>query len=303
MIINLGAIYSQETSIEEIYKLKGKVKTVRYDSYLSKNTSEGFVYIEKGWEGAEKNDKLIEFNEFGRIIKISFYDKDSKLQRIHKYDYKDNKLIKSTEKYQKTRYSYDNKNRISIVKIFDKTPDFISATNIDETDKKEKLRINYSYDDKGILIKKHSENFKNGNISITIYFYNEIGFLEKEETVTDNYKEWYLFEYDIKGNISNKKWFDNDEGLLENEINKYSNSEIINSIWENYSEGKLEGKITYEYLNGDEVEINEFDTIDKTQITWKYTYEYDSHNNWIKKVAHTFKGEYFVVNRKIEYFK
>ena len=40
--------------------------------------------IEKGWENTEKNDKLIEFNEYGKIIKISYFNKDSKLQRVNK---------------------------------------------------------------------------------------------------------------------------------------------------------------------------------------------------------------------------
>lgn len=80
-LLKISIIFSQENTIEEIYKFNGNVKSVLCDSYLAEKTSEGFEIIEKAWEEAEKTDQLIEFNKNGKIIKISFYDKDAKLER------------------------------------------------------------------------------------------------------------------------------------------------------------------------------------------------------------------------------
>ena len=61
-------------------------------------------------------------------------------------------------------------------------------------------------------------------------------------------------KYDNNGNIINKKWFNNIEGLLENEDNQYSNNELVHSSWENYFDGEIEGRIIYKYQNGNEIE-------------------------------------------------
>lgn len=301
-ILNISIIFGQENTIEEIYKLNGNVKSVRYDSYLAEKTSKGHEIIEKGWEETEALDKVIEFNKAGKIIKISFFDKDAKLKREHEYVYKDSNLIKSLTKYRKSFYVYDSLGRVVSAKIFDRAPEEIKSTNINELAKKEKILVKYEYDVNGNLLHRIANNLKYRYISTTSYFYNKKGLLQKEETFTKDYKEWYLYKYDTNGRIINKKWLNNEDGLMENEINQYSEDELMYSIWENYFEGELEGKITYEYKNGVEVEINEYDMEDQTQLTWKYDYEFDSQNNWIKKIVHTYKGEYFIVNREIEYF-
>jgi len=302
LLFNITLIFSQENSIEEVYPFNGDVKSVRYDSYLAEKTTEGYEIIEKGWEDVEKADKFIEFNKDGKIIKISFYDKAAKLEREHEYIYKDKKLIQSVTKYRKSIYVYDSLDRVIKAKIFDRTPGEIKAENIDELAKKEKILVKYEYDEHGNLQYRIANNMKNGHSSTTTYSYNKKGLLQKEETTIDDYKEWYWYEYDTNGRIINKKWMDNVDGLIENEIHQYSDNELVFTLWENYFEGELEGKITYEYKNGVEVEINEYDMEDQTQITWKYDYEFDAQNNWIKKIVHTYKGEYFIVNREIEYF-
>lgn len=301
-LISPNEIFGQFTT-EKDYNLNGKVKKVIYDSYQSEKTTEGFKKIKKGWEETEKLDKTIELNKIGKITKVIYKDLDNKIVRTDKFDYSDQALIKSTTKYQIIKYYYDNQRRLVTQKMFDRTPESISASNIDEIDGKETLFVQFEYDLKGRLKQKIETNKKKKTYSTTSYFYNDKNLIFKEETVyNDGYKDWYEYQYDSKGKMTNKKWFDNEEGILENLTNIYRDNDLLTSIWENYADGKLEGKIVYRYENGNEVEITEFDVLENTQIKWVYSYEYDSMKNWIKKIAHTFKNEYYLLERKIEYY-
>ncbi len=295
-------IYCQETYYSDI-NINGRVKKITYDSYLAKMTFKGLQKVKKGWEESDKNNQVIELNESGKIVKVSFYDKDSKLVREQNYKYQNGNLVKSDEKYKRTFYYYEDNNKLKRTKTFDKTPDVISASSIDELDGKEKILVEYLYDSKGRLKEKLENNKSNETESSTLFSYNENGLLTKEETTyKDGQKEWFTYDYDSNGNIVTKKWFDNVDGIIESEKNFYSGNELTSSIWENYYDGEIEGRINYRYEKGNEIEVIEYDVIDNSQIKWKYIYEYDSSNNWIKKVAHTFKDEYYIVYRRIEYY-
>lgn len=301
-LISPNEIFGQ-FAIAKDYNLNGNVKKVIYDSYQSEKTSEGFEKIKKGWEETEKLDKTIELNAIGKITKVIYKDLDNKIVRTDKFDYSDQNLIKSTTKYQIIKYSYDNQKRLVTQKIFDRTPGNISASNIDETDGKETLLVQYEYDLKGILKQKIETNKKKKTYSTTSYFYNDKNLIIKEETVYNNgFKDWHNYQYDSNGKMINKKWYDNEEGILENLTNHYEDNNLLTSTWENYADGELEGKIVYRYDNGNEVEITEFDVLENTEIKWVYKYEYDSMKNWIKKTVHTFKNEYYLVERKIDYY-
>lgn len=298
-LINPNEIFGQFITAKD-YNLNGKVKKVTYDSYQA---DKGFVKIKKGWEETEKLDKTIEFDEFGKITKILYKDLNNKVIRTDKFDYSNQVLIKSITKYEIIKYSYDNQKRLEIQKIFDRTPESISASNIDGIEGKEKLFVQFEYDLKGRLKKKIETNKKKNTYLTTSFFYNDKDLILKEETVyNDGFKEWYKYQYDSNGKVINKKWYDNEEGILENLTNQYEDNNLLTSTWENYADGELEGKIVYRYENGNEVELTEFDLLENTQIKWVYNYEYDSMKNWIKKTAHTFKNEYFLVERKIEYY-
>ncbi|WP_406684375.1 hypothetical protein N1F78_01190 [Seonamhaeicola sp. MEBiC1930] len=298
-IINPNEIFGQFITAKD-YNINGKVKKVTYDSY---QTDKDFFKIKKGWEETEKLDKTIEFNEVGKITKIIYKDLNNKVIRTDKFDYSKQVLIKSITKYEIIKYSYDNQKRLETQKIFDRTPESISASNIDEIEGKEKLFVQFEYDLKGRLKKKIETNKKKNTNLTTSFFYSDKNLILKEETVyNDGFKEWYKYQYDSNGKVINKKWYDNEEGILENLTNQYEDNNLLTSTWENYADGELEGKIVYRYENGNEVEITEFDLLENTQIKWVYNYEYDSMKNWIKKTAHTFKNEYFLVERKIEYY-
>jgi len=301
LIINWSLIYSQGPSIED-YNLNGKVKLIRGDSYLAKMTSQGLEKVTKGWDDAEKNDEIIEFDEYGKVSKVSYLGNDSKPKSTDKYIYDGERLVKSITKYQKSKYTYNKQGRIATIKVSDRTPDVISSSNIDETDEKVKFVIKNQYDKTGKIILKTEQNSQQQLVSTTSYKYNDKGQLIKEETDYIDYKEFYIFKYDSNGNMINKKWYDSDDGLLENETNTYSGEKLISKVWENYYEGELEGKLTFKYEKGNELEIKEFDLIDKTQKNWRYSYEYDSQNNWTKKIAHTYKDEYYIIYRNIQYY-
>ncbi|WP_299112171.1 hypothetical protein [uncultured Winogradskyella sp.] len=298
-IINPNKIFGQNLTAKDC-NLNGNVKTVTYDSYQA---DKGYVKIKKGWEETEKLDKTVEFNEVGKITKILYKDLNNKVIRTDKFDYSKQVLIKSITKYEIIKYSYNNQKKLETKKIFDRTPESISASNIDEIDNKEKLLVQFEYDLKGRLKKKIETNKKKNTNFITSYFYNDKDLILKEETVyNDGFKEWYDYQYDSNGKMINKKWYDNEEGLLENLTNHYENNNLLTSTWENYADGELEGKIIYRYEYGNEIEISEFDLLENTQIKWVYNYEYDSMKNWIRKTVHTYKNEYFLVERNIEYY-
>jgi hypothetical protein len=293
---------SQERVIDEYYNLNGKIKSISSDSYLANQASNGLEKVKKGWEDSFERDELIEFNENGKVNKVTYRGINSKVERIDKNEYSGDRLIKSFTKYQKVKHSYDEAGRRESTKGFDRTPNVITSLNIDETTDKVKFTVRYKYRDDNKLKQKTEYDSKGRITDITQYTYNSIGLLTKEESVSGDYKDWYVYQYDDSGKIINKKWFDSDEGLLENETNVFVDNQLDSSIWENYSEGELEGKITYKYENGNETEIVEFDIIDNTKTVWTYKYKYDSHNNWIEKEAHTYKNEYYITYREIEYY-
>lgn len=293
---------SQERVIDEYYNLNGIIKSISTNSYLAKQTSNGLVKVKKGWEDSFERDELIEFNENGTIKKITYRGINSKVERVDKNEYSGDQLIKSFTKYQKVKHSYDEAGRRASTKGYDRTPNVITSLNIDETTDKVKFTIKYKYGEDNKLKQKTEFDSKGNVTTITTFTYNSFGLLTKEESVSGGYRDWYVYEYDNSGHVINKKWYDSDEGLLENESNEYINNQLVSSIWENYSEGEMEGKITCKYENGNEIEIVEFDIIDNTKITWTYKYKYDSHNNWIEKEAFTYKNEYYVTHRVIEYY-
>ncbi len=77
---------------------------------------------------------------------------------------------------------------------------------------------------------------------------------------------------------------------------------IENYIYSN--EDKLEKKNTYIYDSQNNViEESCFDSVNALLYKTEYKYEYDSQNNWIKKIKISEGKAISVVERKIEYFE
>ncbi|WP_107037773.1 hypothetical protein [Brumimicrobium mesophilum] len=301
-VLSPECIFGQLTTAID-YNLKGKVKKVVFDSYLGEKTSNGLVKVKKGWEETGEVDKTIEFNESGNITKIVFRDLDGKIKRTDEFLYSNELLVQSVTKYKVIKYIYDAQNRLESQIIIDRTPRSISASNIDELGDEEVFSVQFEYDTTDLKQRGFWLNEKEDTTAKTTYFYNEKEFVIKEETAYfDGLKDWFIYQYDTNGNMLNVNWFDNIEGLLEIESNHYKGAALVSSEWENYMDGEPEGKIVYTYQNGNEIEIIETDFMDESEIKWTYAYEYDSFGNWIKKTVHTYKDEWFIVDRVIEYY-
>ena len=205
---------------------------------------------------------------------------------------------------------------------------FNTEGNFDETieyDIKENIefKVVYSYNEKGRITEKkvnHSNNtlkykyvfkYDNNGYLIDESIYLKDGSLSKKK-VYDNQEERnkiFVNTFFVKGELSSSAEFEyNDEGYLIKEVfNDYGVSVVRHNYYYN-NKGyliKRNQKITSENRDMDfdnNFNYNENGDMIESGYT-SYKYEYDSQNNWIKRIE--FNGGFpeFIVERKIEYYK
>lgn len=259
----------------EKMKLRGKVKTCREYSYKANSS---FGKISKGErqyeEGLEDGD-FYTFNTNGFINERIEYDIKDDIKEKNTYIYDENEKLIETKRY----YS----------------------------DKKSLYLLIYKYDEKGFLVERTLYNSK-GNIDFKEVYENQ---KENNEITVNRYEndgELYSSSnsrYDNKGNIveyrdntysengsSNLTFYlyDNQGNLIEeNWASTLTDDGRTLNIISNYNYNKYGDKIEYW-----------FD--DSTESKTTYEYEYDSHNNWIKRIEFDRRFPKFILERKIEYY-
>jgi len=282
--------------------LKGKVKSITETSYLGKQTSDGYIKVQKGWESKWQQDSKTEFDSDGNKVVKTFYDSDSKVSRVEKFIYSDGRLMKSEMLYHTRTYKYDPSGKLTSINEINRQPGQISAPNANVPGKENKSIYQFIYNENDRLIEKQQFDSKGTEVAITRFRYDDIGRLVKEESISDDYKEWYDYSYDSNGNLNEKKWSDSDEGILEKVTFVYENSVKTHEFWENFAEGEIEGKITYTFEKGNEKEVVETDDSGNIDATWFYQYKYDSFDNWIEQIAIIDDEEIYIIEREIEYY-
>ena len=109
--------------------------------------------------------------------------------------------------------------------------------------------------------------------------------------------------YNIRGNLKKSKWFDSERhvyGSVSYTFNKNGNL-LKNCVRYN---GKPRYTYRYIYDKFDNlIQSNKYDIETKTSDTFVYEFIFDSAGNWIKKTGRRNNRIYYIIERKIEYYK
>ncbi len=259
---------SEERPIKSITKVEYESTTIR-----AKNSPPRIKQITKE-----------NYDSEGNLIKKSRFNEKKKKIAESIYLYENGLLIKSIENNETKVFNYDSTKKI-------KSVDYLNR-NVAEK---------YKYSN-SLLIQKLKISSNNKVISETEYSYDNNKNIIKEKIEYGDYNEWYTYEYDNIGNLIKTFWFDSDEGPLEKTLFTYENEEMVKEEWYNYAYGVIEGSVVYHFENGLEKNIVETDYEDNSVVEWDFTYEFDSENNWIKKIEIFENNELTMIERLIEYY-
>jgi len=333
LILASGCSTSEKTKISNdltINELKGNVKSIREIDYAVIIRFDSIIKDHIGTSIFDKNRKS-EYNTSGMLTLNVNYDKYNNItkEQTNEYDEFGNWLRESIhEKEDSTSWAPKPERQALYVMKYDNNRDRVEWVEYDEDDRL-KLKRTYKYDSRSNIIEQN-EYFNDGALSsksiyeytdgynLKIINYNSKGQITKEITN----------EFDNNGNkieiLTNYAWLDFESRLTYkydhqgNEIEsvEFERGNLRNKMQSTYD---LKGRIIYtiETFPQDQ-NINytryKYDRIGSL-IEWKTTYEdkrkipeshtfsfiYDEHQNWIKKISYRNFIPEKITERKITY--
>jgi len=233
-------------------EMKGKVKYMLESHYY---TSNNYSKVELGFQNEYK------FNKDGSVKSHTQYDKEEQFRNetILEYDKKSKKRLKAVERDKEgeitkvTDYKYDMNGRLSAEWV-----NFLNVSNHSYLDQV------FGYDNRGNQIKLVVYNSK-GEINHE----GKYEFDENNKLVTAK----MISTYYGKSRSSTTTNIRNDKGLVI-ERKRVNNGSEFDRHW------------TYKYDEfGNQVELKSFNEDGSLKLTQIDSYEYDDHNNWVKKIT------------------
>lgn len=210
--------------------------------------------------------------EEGRRISYSYDTSGILLERILKYDNKKTKKINEV----------GLNGKVKMTKLYNKNNELMSYSKF-EYNKSQKLIAEESFDNTGTLKVKYIHKYgKNAKIATEQEQDSKIYFIiNNNANQIINYK--YLttsgsITYNLKGSVI--------------KVEKYSDGESSE-----YYVNKLDTKqnvISQSHFNDSKEE--------SLDMTINYKYKYDTHGNWIERVAYSFDTPKWITVREIKYF-
>ena len=261
-----GKEYNREP---EVYNTIGSIATLYFDKkgYLDSV----LIY--------DKNKKLMsksEYKEYGKPLKsIRFRGEDIEIETEYKY----NGICLSESVYK-------DKWGTSITK-YKTNPNGI----IEEAIK---------YDDEGYIRWKEENTIENGKIVKTIYYPGEFlhpELLEDPEEYDDDEAMPTITEYTYNGEVLASVKRTHGDDITEYFLNEYGYLIKL--------ESNKVSTYQYHYNSNNDLEMsgsgNLYD-FDGNRTIFHFTYEYDDHNNWIKRIGYSGKKPIQLDEREIEYY-
>lgn len=172
------------------------------------------------------------------------------------------------------------------------------------------------YNERGNLTRAEFYDYK-GNLSdITVYGYIDGARVSSRKSIEHNYNpppmmigpapgaaarpkpdprysNKFVFQYDEQKRLIEKTWFLSNGEVTVRDVYKYRGNPVNEVEGLGYS---ADGSLNRRYVSlrdekGNEIERTDFDTKNGSIFTRsKYTYEFDSHGNWIKRTISEAKG-------------
>ncbi len=189
---------------------------------------------------------------------------------------------------------------------------------------------NYKYNSKKKLIEKNKSDGKGNQLLTLNYKYNNKGQMV-EEIVKDvsygsNTVDKGTFKYDSRGNLIERKYYNNNGVLQSVFSNKYSNNHLIASESIFFTKKRVIKNINSYDNNGNVIEIKSYDENNQLILTvitvfdiksnriesldfrnnlkkrTTYKYQYDLHDNWIYNEVYINNKLKGIIQREIEYY-
>lgn len=284
-----------EHDLEQM-QLKGPVKSIEKLEYIvshrngKKQKKRSGIYATSSGVGKI----YTEFNRNGDIIKrIAYSLLDGNVYRKSTYKYAYNEVGKRIQKMEFDPLSITMSNEYvsKITYQYDNTGKLVKKSKYQYDTQTNWI---YTYNAKGKLTQKRSENFK------TTYTYNDKGNLIKEKW----YKKGKLAlktTYTYRDDHITLKYYEN--GRLSAETVYDANGENITTNKRYRSTGEIKYRWTYKYNSQqDVIEKKMYGAIGDPFYTKVYKYTYDKRGNWIKKKRFRREKLKHIIVRKITYF-
>ena len=286
---------AQQTDFDEdVENLKGKVLHIEENYYTSLEHYRNRTY-EKLYKTLEVVKRCLTFDELGRKSIYQEYDtpQHCMMKKVFLYDslsrpigydelYDTGELpYRKRDNYWSAVYTYPQDDPDPKANIISALVYWGDLLNEHRT---------YTYDSTGLLIEENITHVEHDRDKVSSYgtclsyAYNPQRQLTKvhwEATSSGDVLYTDIYRYDSQGRVIRKEhWWDNTFFI------KYS--------YEYNEKGDLTIELKEE---GDLLERPKF----KSKEFFYYSYIYDSHDNWIKKIASTDSGIYLVTERIIKY--
>ena len=293
-LLSFCAKAQQESSYEEFKNLKGKVRSVEENYYTSLEHYRNRTY-EKQYKTLEVVKRCLTFDELGRAWIFEEYDTPQHClkKKVFLYDSL-SRPIGYDELYDTGELNYRKRdNYWSAVYTYpqddpDPKANIISAL-VYWGDLLNEHRT-YTYDSTGLLIEEN------------------ITHVEHDRDKVSSYGTCLSYTYNPQRQLTKVRWEATSSGdVLYSDIYRYdSQGRVIRKEhwWDNTSFIKY----SYEYNEKGDLSIElkeEGDLLERPKVKSKeffyYAYLYDTHDNWIKKIASTDSGIYLVTERIIKY--
>lgn len=316
LLVNCAKDDVKDTSLQS-ENINGKVKFITISHYRAEMHSgevvkKDYMYspiirMSPGKEYISENEDYnttgsiatLYFNKKGYLDSVLIFDKNNKL--ILKSEYKESGKPLRRMKYQgdnvesETEYKYQD-SRLSECTYNDKWGTSVTKYKVNPNGLIEEER---KYDEDGNMRWKKENTIENGRIVKTIYYPGEFLHPELLEDPEDDTDEALptITEYVYVGDVlTTVKRTHGDD------INEYFLNENGNVV---KSSGNDTPTYQYHYNSNNDLEMfgagNLYD-FDGNRINFHLTYEYDEHNNWIKRVAYSGNKPIQLDEREIEYY-
>jgi len=252
--------------------LKGNVKSVSTISYYAIDVDGNISTGERGRKNSWEKDKLTLFNVNGNVTEIQFFDSYDKPtgKREVNYDEVGRAVVE---------ISYDASGEIDFRRTF--TLD-VKGNRIEER----------NYDSLGNLQFRSTSTFDSKGNEVESIWYNPDG-------TTDCL---WVSEFDKNGNRVKMTRYDQDGGVEVIFAFTYGERGRIVEESELKPDGALLRKKTFDCDENCHVIEEVIVEKDGTVAKWKYDYELDDNNNWVKRIEYHNGIPKFVVVRTIEYY-
>ena len=272
--------------------INGNVKFVLEESFGASMGRAGLEISEKDRQISWINDNKMEFDENNNLIKRTFYDDYQNFMHQEAYHYSNKKLKSRIISSFNYTYDYTQNGLLSLEMVAPKN-DSLSK----------KIKFKYGYDSKGNLSDIWEYDYQGGYICHQELSYNSAGKITLEKLNYSDGIEKKIYTYNPQNELIKLEWFANSNQLIERTTFAYSNGKRISEFWEGMDGNKVETTLLKEFdIFGNPIKITEIDKKRQINDVEIIEYEFDKHNNWIRKTTSINNSRFYIVVRRIAYY-